>query len=93
MDHSIFYLQLANYLSEKNIYTKLTLAPILFELGQYSIAKNLLDSFEKDDESYVESRIQLADGLASMEDLDQAILVLKDLEEKGQSNYFTKKMA
>ena len=87
---SIFYLQLANYLSEKNVYTKLTLAPILFELGQYSIAKKLLSSFERDDSSYVESRIQLADGLASMEDVDQAILVLKDLEAEGDSNYFTK---
>ena len=36
------------------------------------------------------TRIQLVEGLASMEDIDQVILVLKDLEVEGESNYFTK---
>ena len=86
---STFYYQLANYINNENNFTKLSLAPILFELGQYSVAKNLLRSVGIKDNSYVEAQIQLAEGLAELGDISEAISILRDIENQSKNNFFS----
>ena len=86
---STFYYQLANYINSENNFTKLSLAPILFELGQYSVAKNLLRSVSIEDKSYVEAQIQLAEGLAELGDISKAISILRGIENQSKNNFFS----
>ena len=86
---SIFYYQLANHISQSNTFIKMTLVPSLFELGQYSIAREIISSISVDDPTYVEAQILLAEGLDKLGDTKTAIDTLLRIENENKNNYFS----
>ena len=81
-----FYLSLANFADPTSSFLKFKLATVLFDMGNYSLSKEILDNISKDDLFYMDSIVENTYAIEQLDSDESALEYIEKFISDGINN-------
>ena len=81
-----FYLSLANFADPTSSFLKFKLAKVLFDMGNYSLSKEILDNISKDDLFYMDSIVENTYAIEQLDSDESALAYIEKFISDGINN-------